>query len=161
MQIMHLDWIAWGLLLGIALFAYWLNYCMGTPLADDETKANRGVDVGAIFFFVPHWMAKRRLKDHNLLAEFRHTLAEDLLAVPRDPVRRLELRKSAREDMYLAGRKFFTWERSILCPICLHYWLSVLIVGMILLTGYSHIFHGWGQLVLAYLVTHLIIRKLA
>lgn len=151
---MEFNFLLWGLLIGLALFSYWLNYCMGTPLADNPNE----VDVGAIFFFIPNRLARRRLKQHDLLADYRRALAEDLLATS-DPVRRLELRQENRRDAYAQGRKFFTWERSLLCPICFHWWLTILVIAGGLLISFNLFFDL--QAPLAYLVTHLIIRKLS
>lgn len=151
-----LNWTLWGVYTVIMLFSYWLVYCMGSPLADKPAD----VDPGAILGFIPRWLANRRLKQEWLLGDFRHALTEDLLAT--EDVRvRLKLRKDARLDALIVGREFFTWERSLLCPICLHWWLTVLVVLISLLAGWPHLYQPILQAALAYLLNHLVIRKIA
>lgn len=141
-------------LTSIMLLAYWFNYCMGTPLNDDPKK----VDVGAIFFFLPLRFADRRLKRAKKWREYKEALLESW-AVTQDPIRKEQLYKDHLRDRYDAGRTFFTWERSILCPICLHWWLTVILVGVFVFT---FALSGYELLLVAftYLVNHFIIRKI-
>lgn len=136
------------------LLAYWFNYCMGTPLHENPSK----VDVGAILFFLPRWLADRRLKRVNKWREYKEKLLEQW-EVTSDPIMRHKLYKDNLQDRYDAGRNLFTWERSILCPICFHWWLTVIFVGvMLLLVGFT----GFELLLVAfiYLVNHFILRKI-
>ncbi len=140
----------------LALYAYWLNFIMGGPLADDTKK----VDAGAILFFVPFKLAARRLNKNGLLCG---TVSEQLdeLHLTKDVFLQKELKKDHRLAIYLKGRELFTWEKSLLCPICFHWWLT-LIVGLMLF-----IFDGFNiraDILFAaflYLVNHLLIRKIS
>jgi len=144
------------ILTAIMLFSYWFNYVLGGPLADDIHR----VDPKAILFSFPNYLAIRRLKHLKVYREMTRQLSDEL-AMTKDEVTKQRLRQDKKRDIYVAGREFFTWERSLLCPICLHWWLSV-IAGIILIwsgvaqTGVDY-FTGF----LAYLVNHLLIRKIS
>lgn len=140
----------------IMLFAYWLVYCMGSPLADQP----RDIDKGAILFFIPMWFAIRRLKENDLYAGMRNELYNGLIQ-NKDPKNRQEWRKQHREDLIVIGREFFTWERSLLCPICLHWWLTVLLMPLALVFGWSAFFIFPLQTIFVYLLNHFFIRKIA
>ena len=150
-----MNWEIIVLLTGLMLFSYWLNYIMGSPMADPGK-----VQVREILFFIPGWLARRRLKMIGQLhkIEQRHSTDNTMTT---DPITKHALKKDQREDVYMAGREFFTWEKSLLCPICFHWWLTV-IVGAFLL-----IFDALGArgdlflAAFAYLVNHFIIRKIS
>lgn len=151
-----MNWELILILTGIMLFAYWLNYIMGGPLSDDENK----VDVRAILFFMPMAMAIRRLRHLGIYDAAMASLQEEL-AVTRDAKLRRRLEIDHRRNLYLTGREFFTWERSLLCPICLHWWLTVL-VGFVFV--WFDLFHARADFFLAafvYLFTHFLIRKIS
>jgi hypothetical protein len=144
------------LLTSIMLFSYWLIYCMGSPLADDRNK----IDPGAIFFFFPAWLAKRRLSDELLLADIVKARKAELEVIG-DPIGRWEVDQENARYRMETGRKFFTWERSILCPICLHWWLTVLIVALAFVFNWLQIREHAGAVVFIYLVNHFFIRKIS
>jgi hypothetical protein len=146
-------WIAFT---SIMLFSYWLVYCMGSPLASNP----RDIDTGGILFFIPLAMARRRLKENDLLARQRTELTQSLLATS-DPKTRQEFISQYREDIMVLGRMFFAWERSFLCPICLHWWLTVLVVLLALMFGWADIYTYPLQTAFVYLVNHFIIRKIS
>jgi len=151
-----LNWPLIILLTGIMLFAYWLNYIMGGPLSDDP----KHVDMKAILFAFPNWLATRRLKRAKVLQELRADAMSEL-AMTSDPRTRQGLLNDKRLDIYLEGRKMFTWERSLLCPICLHWWLTI-VVGAVLI--FFDAFNARADFFLAgfiYLVNHLLIRKIS
>lgn len=141
-------------LTSIMLFSYWFNYCMGTPLAKDRET----IDPTAIFFFFPLWLADRRLKKLNLWREYKESLLE-AWEVASDKVMREQLFRDNLRDRVVAAKYFFSWERSILCPVCFHWWLTVLFV---VVYGSFQLFTGFDLLVVAftYLVNHLFIRKI-
>jgi hypothetical protein len=145
-----------ALLTGVMLFSYWIHYCMGSPMAKDV----KDVDVGAILFFLPRDFSDRRLAKLGILIEMweRHN---DELKLTDDPVRHQEMRIDFERDRYEAGRKFFTWERSVLCPICLHWWLTVLVVNLCIAFGWLHMGGHLGAVALTYLVNHFFIRKIS
>jgi hypothetical protein len=151
----HLFGIA-GLLTGLMLFAYWLHYCMGSPMAMDVED----VDVGAILFSIPAWLADRRLVHQLTLTDILEAQREEL-NVTSDPVKLADLMVDHARDRYEAGRKFFTWEKSFLCPICLHWWLTVIVVGLALVFNWLQIRDHAGAAALIYLINHLFIRKIA
>lgn len=145
-----------GLFTGVMLFAHWLNYCMGSPMADDVDK----VDVGAILFSLPAWLADRRLVHQLTLTEILEAQREEL-NVTSDPVKLADLMRDHARYRYEAGRKFFSWERSFLCPVCLHWWLTLWVVIASLTFDLNHVREHLGAVVLTYLVTHFIIRKIS
>lgn len=144
------------LLTGVMLFAYWFNFILGGPLSDDPKK----IDVRAILFSLPDWMAIRRLKRLNLYRELLHELMTEL-SMTGDITTRHKLKLDKKLDMYLAGREFFTWEKSILCPICFHWWLTILVSAVLLsfdlLNARADFFLG----AFTYLVNHFLIRKIS
>lgn len=146
----------WLSFTSVMLFSYWLVYCMGSPLADQP----RDIDTGGIFFFVPLYLATRRLKQVDLLAAQRREYTSAMLNSD-DPKTRQELTKMYRETIMILGRMFFTWERSLLCPICLHWWLTVLVMLLALIFGWSAFYIYPIQTIFVYLLNHLIIRKIA
>lgn len=151
-----MNWDLIVTLTGIMLFSYWFNYIMGGPLSDDAKK----VDTKAILFSVPYWLAVRRLKNNGLYLSLSGDLINELSMI-KDAKTKNQLRQDKRLDMYLIGREFFTWERSLLCPICLHWWLT-LVIGVIFLI--FNIMQARADLFLAafiYLANHFLIRKIS
>ena len=143
-------------LTGIMLFAYWINYAMGSPLA---TK-REDVDPKAILFFIPSALGDRRLEEYGLYEERQKKLREELELTKDKRTAELTVIDARLED-FLISRELFTWERSLLCPVCLHWWLSVL-MGVVYL--WFDIFGARAdflQATLTYLVLHLIIRKIS
>lgn len=145
-----------GLLTGIMLFAYWLHYCMGSPMAKDVDN----VDPGAILFSLPMWLADRRLVRQLTLTEILEAQREEL-NVTSDPVKLADLLRDHERERYEAGRKFFSWEKSFLCPICLHFWLSVVAGLLCVIFDWLHLREHVGAAVLTYLVNHFFIRKIS
>lgn len=151
-----MNWEIILLLTGLSLFSYWLNYIMGGPLSDDVNK----IDVKAILFNFPYFLAIRRLKKLGIYGMIYGDLIQEL-AMTKDVKTKYRLKMDKRRDIYLAGREFFTWERSFLCPICLHWWLTLL-VGAVLFS--INAFHARADFFLAafvYLANHLLIRKIS
>lgn len=150
-----MNWELIALIMGIMLFAYWFIYLMGGPLSDDPDK----VDIKAILFAIPNALAIRRLKKLGIYRPMMNELAEEL-AVTSDPKTRNGLILDKRRDIYLAGRDFFTWERSLLCPVCFHWWLTLIVASVLLVLD---LMNARGDFFLggfSYLVAHLIIRKI-
>lgn len=144
------------ILSGIMLFAYWLNYIMGSPLATDP----KDVDQKAILFSVPESLSNAVLKDYGLYEERQKKLRQELQLAP-DRATKDKMISDARLGDLLEARELFTWQRSLLCPICLHWWLTV-IVGIFFL--WFDLFNARADFFLAafyYLVLHLIIRKIS
>jgi hypothetical protein len=137
------------------LFAYWLNYIMGSPLATDP----KDIDERAILFSFPLWLAKQRLtKDY--FKDMKSRFYQEI-NITSDYITKVGLGRDFKKDILFKGRELFTWERSLLCPICFHWWLSV-IAGVVLLWDDSlNARADFLQAVLAYLVLHLIIRKIS
>lgn len=151
-----MNWDLILLLTGLMLFAYWLNYLMGGPLSDEV----KHVDPKAILFAFPLYLATRRLKINNLWQDiWASQLKERALAT--DPKTRIGLRKDQRLEMYLAGRDFFTWERAILCPICFHWWLSLIVAAVLLSGNWLGARSDFFLAAFTYLVNHLLIRKIS
>lgn len=150
-----MNWLLIEILGSIMLFSYWLVYIMGSPLAD---KAD-DIDERAILFSFPLWLAKRRLTPEYLKDMKSRYYQEMNLAS--DYVVKIGLKRDLNKNILLKGRELFTWERSLLCPICLHWW-ATLIFGIISLS--FDLFHAREDFFIAgfvYLVLHLIIRKIA
>lgn len=153
---MSMNWELTILLTGLMLFTYWFNYTMGGPLSDDP----KNVNVGEILFFIPWWMAQRRIRQVGQTREFQRNLTQEL-AMTKDVRVMHGLVKDHKLNQYLAGREFFTWEKSLLCPICFHWWLTILVGAVLLLTN---TFNARADLFLGafiYLVNHFIIRKIS
>ena len=151
---MNWELIFW--LTGLMLFSYWINYVMGSPLADPPHRP----DVKAILFSVPNYLALRQLQKHGLIVKFRDQLLDELSTTNNQSLRN-GLKIDHKLATYLAGREFFTWERTILCPICFHFWLSaafaVILLSFDLLNARADLLLGC----FTYLVNHLIIRKIS
>lgn len=139
-----------GLLVGLALFAYWFAYVLGAPLGPDP-------DPGAIGFWLPYLLAKRRLRG-ALFDDLVETWREELRLSP-DAIGHVEALRAHRRQTVVEGRKLFTWERSLLCPVCLHWWLSVA-AGIAWGLFAAITWDAFCAYVLAYLFTHLFIRKI-
>lgn len=144
------------ILTGIMLFAYWFNYLMGGPLSDDANN----IDTKAILFAIPNGMAIARLKSLKVYRDMTRQLTDEL-AMTKDEVTKQRLRQDKKRDIYVAGREFFTWERSILCPICFHWWLSVIAGVLLIYFGVAQTGADYFTGFLAYLVNHLLIRKIS
>lgn len=151
-----MNWELILLLTGIMLFAYWLNYIMGSPLADKPED----VDIKAILFDIPNAMALKRLNDLDLLKARTKSLMNDL-SVTSDPAVRVKTRNDHKLDDYIAGREFFTWERAFLCPICLHFWATIITAVILLVRDSYDARDDFFQGAFTYLVLHLIIRKIS
>jgi hypothetical protein len=129
---------------------------MGSPLADKPSD----IDTGGIFFFIPFYLAKRKLIQKDIFAALRSELYT-LIVDGRDPKRRQEAINQFNQDVIVLGRMFFTWERSILCPICLHWWLTVILMLLAWVFGWNVFFEFPLQTIFVYLVNHFFIRKIA
>ncbi len=147
------------ILTAVMLFAYWANYVMGNPLTDNP----RDIDVGAIGHPIPNELALRRLQrlDRHCNTDVVGRLMQghvEELNVTSEPLTRHGLRQDFKRELLVTARKLFTWERAILCPVCLHWWLTVIIVASLFIINFMTL----DQLPLAgltYLVNHLLIRK--
>lgn len=153
---MIINWELFLWLTGIMLFAYWFIYAVGGPLSDDPKK----VDERAILFNIPNGLATRRLAAKGLMKGIRKSLTQELIMTT-DPVVRIGLIRDKRKDAFLIGREFFTWERSLLCPVCLHWWLTIIFAALVLALDLLHARANFLPGVLVYFVNHLIIRKIS
>lgn len=127
----------------IALSAYWWTYIIGDPL--DEYKHE------AILSIVPFALAVLRLKKMKMLRPIIDDRCEELRAAT--TIReRLDIRNSYRRMIVQTAVPYMTWERLLLCRVCLHWW-ACLIVSFCLAGPLLYI-------ALYYLITHLIIRKI-
>lgn len=151
-----MNWDLIVTLTGLMLFAYWFAYVAGGPLS---SKAD-DIDGGAFLIALPYLLAIRRLARAGVWKGIWSNFIQEL-DLTSDPKTKAQLRKDHKVNTIMAGREFFTWERSLLCPICLHFWLTVL-VGLVFIS--FNIMHARADLFLAafvYLVNHFIIRKIA
>ena len=150
---MNWELIIW--LTGLMLFAYWLIYVFGSPLAEDL----RHVDPTAFLAKVPRELAWRRLRKAKLAEDFWAELQETL-AISKGRLARAAMRDWQR-NVVDAGRSFFTWERALLCPICLHFWLTVLFGAVFLTFDLLHARQDWLLAGFTYLLNHFFIRKIS
>lgn len=149
----------WDLILtltGIMLFAYWFAYIMGGPLS----KHADDIDGKAILVGFPYWLAVRRLIQAGTWKAITTELINDL-AVTSDPKTKVEMKEDHRVNTIMAGRVFFTWERSLLCPICLHWWLTLLVGFVLIAFDLMHARADFGLAAFVYLVNHFLIRKIS
>lgn len=149
----------WDLILtltGLMFFAYWFAYIMGGPLS----KQADDIDPTAILLAIPYELAIRRLVQAGLWKGITTELINDL-AVTSDPKTRLQMKRDHRVNTIMAGREFFTWERSLLCPICLHWWLTVLVGFVFISFDLLHAREGFFLAAFVYLVNHFLIRKIS
>lgn len=151
-----MNWDLILILTSIMLFAYWLNYAMGSPLANKRDD----VDQKAILFFIPQSLAIRRLKEFEVYKKYLTQYYEEL-NVTGELEQKEKTRSEHQLNMFLAGREFFTWERSFLCSICLHWWASLIVGGIFLGFDLFNARADFFQAAFTYLVLHLIIRKIA
>lgn len=148
----HLELVA--ILTGLMLFSYWLIYCYGSPLNDDA----KHVDTRAILGFVPYYLAQRRLEQKGLLKSARSQYQEGMRFAA-DLKEKVQTQRDYDLDIVIAGRFFFTWERSLLCAVCFHWWLTCGMVAFLVGTGFVRC-EDLGLVALTYLVNHLFIRKI-
>lgn len=150
-----MNWEIIFLLTGLMLFAYWLNYIFGSPMADDDK-----IDTRAIMFKFPRMLAARRLKKLGIYDEIKSNHWESM-NITKDVTLRHKLKYDFRRETYIAGKEFFTWERSILCPICFHWWISLLAGVLLLVFDSMHAREDFLFAGFVYLVNHLLIRKIS
>lgn len=151
----HELWLV-GFLVMIMLFAHFIVYCMGSPLASNPAN----VDSSAILFFVPYYLARWRMKGN--LFDQAVSAWRDQLGFSNDRISAVHALRDHRLNVVIQGRVLFTWERSWLCPVCLHFWLT-------LIFGVGWCLGNWTFFLepvdfyigsLTYLFLHFIIRKL-
>ena len=106
-----------GLLTFIMFFAHWFAYIAGQPLAEPSR-----VDPGAILFFIPYYLARARMK--GFLFDRAVRAWQEELSLTSDSIGAVEALRNHRHNVVVQGRLLFTWERGLLCPVCLHFWLS-------------------------------------
>lgn len=151
--LVHELWLV-GLLVGLMLFAHWFAYVLGSPLAEPSR-----VDASAILFFVPYYLARRRLRG-NLFDRAVEAWREQR-SMKSDVLGEAEALMDHRHNVVVQASILFTWERGLLCRICLHWWLSF---GAGCAWVAAHHFHlptlDLAVGAIAYLFLHLIIRKL-
>lgn len=148
----------WELILtltGLMLLAYWFNYILGNPLDD-----RKHIDGGAILIAIPYELAIYRLIWTNLWKGITTAFIHDL-SVTSDPKVRAQMIKDHKVDTIEAARVFFTWERSLLCPICLHFWLTILVGLVFIIFDIMHARADFFLAALVYLFNHFIIRKIS
>jgi hypothetical protein len=151
-----MNWPLLILLTSLALFAYWVVYAMGGPLSEKPDD----VDPKAILFGFPLWLATRRLKRAGMYAGILAAAIQEL-EMTSDPRTIRNLKTDKRRDIFIAGRDFFTWERSLLCPICLHWWATVLVGAVLLAIDGMNARADFWLACFYYLATHLLIRKIS
>ncbi len=113
----------------------------------------------AILFFFPRHLSRRWLDWHNLEYEWNERL-ETELGMTQNPVTKRQLYLDNMRDRYLAGREFFGWERALLCPVCLHWWLTVMVVSVACIFHLLCIRDHLALVAFIYLVNHFFIRKI-
>lgn len=150
-----MDLVIIFILTGAMLFSYWLAYIMGGPMSDDPKHVNPR----AILFSFPEWLAKRRLTTFDLFDLYKQFGEE--INLLHDYVEKVKANYEYKKDVFLKGRELFTWEKTLLCPICFHFWLSVLLGAILIISGRVDTWDDFGFGFLLYLVNHLIIRKIS
>lgn len=150
-----MNWLLIEILGLIMLFAYWLNYIMGSPLADKPDD----IDERAILFSFPFWLAKRRL-DKGYFTEMKSNFYQEI-NVTSDYITKVGLKRDFRKNVLLKGRELFTWERAFLCAICLHWWATVLTGYVFIIFDLFNARQDFFEACFVYLVLHLVIRKIA
>lgn len=143
------------ILTSIMLFCYWFNYILGGPLSDNPKDVNER----AILFRFPLWLAKRKITPKYIQEMKSHFYEE--LNVTSDFITKVGLNRDMRKNIFLKGRELFSWEKSILCPICFHYWLSVIAGFFLIWYGVAETRADYFTGFLTYLVNHLLIRKIS
>jgi hypothetical protein len=142
-------------LTGLMLFTFWFNYIMGSPLAKNVDNAN----TSEILAWIPLALADRRLRRAGLYGPIKAAYLDEL-NLENHPKGRLDALADFRHHRLDMGRRFFTWEKSLLCPICMHWWLTILFGAVTLTFDLLHAreLYLWAGFI--YLVTHFIIRKI-
>lgn len=149
---MHTDLQLVLVLTGLMLFAHWSGYVMGAPLTTH-------VDSGAILFLVPYHLAVQRLKLTHRWDAVLEGWRQEYRATGDDHERARALRNH-RAEVVLTAQPVFTWERSLLCPVCLHWWLTLnTMLAWYFLDTHVAVAH-LGTAALTYLFLHLLIRKI-
>ena len=146
-----MNWQLIATLTGVMFFAHWLTYIMGEPLGDNPRARE-------ILFSVPYWLAVRRLNSFKLLGKIKASQAAEL-EMTTDPGTRRLLLIDQRLAIYLKGRELFTWERALLCPVCLHWWATLIVVVFLLSFDMLGARADLWLACLTYLFTHFLIRK--
>lgn len=137
---------------GVMLFAYWFNYIMGSPLSDEPKPRE-------ILFWVPYNLAVRRLIQSKQFGKIKAAQSAELEIVSDQRTRR-QLVDDQRLAIFLEGRDLFTWEKSLLCPICFHFWLTIAVGVVFLLFDILNARADFWLAGFSYLSTHFLIRKI-
>lgn len=151
-----MNWDLIMALTGLMLLAYWFTYVAGGPLSSKPDD----IDGGAFLIAIPYRMAVRRLARAGMWKSIKSAYLDEL-AVTSNPKTRAEMKKDHKAETIVAAREMFTWERSILCPICLHFWLTVLVGLVFILFDIMQARADFFLAAFVYLVNHFIIRKIS
>lgn len=143
-------------LTGLMFLAYWWAYITGGPLS----KKADDVDPGAILFGIPYRLAMRRLSRAAMLYQILENQAAEM-ELTKGQIDRKELARDHRLDLFLTGRKLFTWERALFCPVCLHWWLTILVGIVFTIFDLLGAREGIFLAGFVYLVNHFLIRKIS
>lgn len=135
-----------------AAWNHFLDYCFGEPMGDEpKTKE--------IFSFYSLALAKRRLKQKNLLDDvystFESMLMNDDRAIRRDGLDQLK------KTIIFEGRKYFTFEKALgMCPICTNFWVSAFCSTIFYFTIPTNYIDPIFFFLLVPVFSHSILRKL-
>lgn len=135
-----------------ACFSYFLDYCLGHPMADDpKTKE--------IFSRYSLWMAKRVLKNRDLLEPIRKSFYEMLNSD--DPGVRRDGIEQMKKTIMLEGAKYYNIEKAFgMCPYCTNFWFSQMAaLGFYFLIPLA-LFNPLVYFIMIPIFSHSILRKL-
>jgi hypothetical protein len=131
-----------------ALFIYLLDYGFGKP---GDEKPN----YQSLLFFWSFYLAKKRLKKMQGWNTFQQQLDEQL-ATADTLMQKARVIASFKEIVFLTARPFFTYEMILgMCPICTHFWVSLLFFSTVNIFCFKVNIITFG---LSFLLSHLFLR---
>jgi hypothetical protein len=107
-----------------AMLIYVLDYGLGKP---GDEKPN----YKSLLFFWSFFLAKRRLIKMEGWPNLKQQLDEQL-SMASTPMQKATVINSFKEIVFITARPFFTYEMILgMCPICTHFWVSLIFLGTV------------------------------
>lgn len=105
-----------------AIFIYMIDFGMGKPGSDTPSFTH-------LLSFWPLFLAKMALGEKYDKLHKQYT--EGLINADGDILQRKRIENEFHKVVFDNGRDLFYWEKIIgMCPICTHFWFSLIIMGV-------------------------------
>lgn len=141
-----------GLSLIPATFSYFLDYCLGHPMSDNN------ISTKAVFFRYSYWLAKKALpvaKYKQLVQHYAPMMNDE------DPDIRKQGEQQFKLSVMQAGNDYFFYEQAIgLCPFCTNFWICQITAMILFFTVPLTFIHPVFYFIFIPIFSHTILRKL-